>query len=96
MIAAGNAGGLVAGGASAPSAAAPAEVRVLRAFLWEGEVRQAGDVLTLADARDARMLVTWGKAEILPPAPPAEAPPAEPPAATPAPRAARAAKEPKT
>ncbi len=69
-----DAGALVAGGAVAPPAPTPAEVRVLRAFLWDGVVRKVGEVFTLPDARDARALAAWNKVEILPDPEPEAAP----------------------
>lgn len=59
---------LVPGGAVAPSGPG-IRIRVLRAFYWEGEVLPVGAEATIADAREARALVAWGKAEILPEAP---------------------------
>lgn len=56
---------LVPGGAAAPSGAG-VRIRVLRAFRWGGSVLAAGAEAAIADVRDARALVAWGKAEILP------------------------------
>lgn len=78
MLGASSTGALVAGGAKAPPEAV-ADLRVLRAFIWQGVRQEPGALLAAIALRDAQQLVAWGKAVIAPPAPPAESPsPASP------------------
>jgi hypothetical protein len=72
--------GELAGAASRPAdsagelaraASRPADggvaVKALRGLYWPaGVVREAGEEFTVAAAKDAKMLASWGKVEILP------------------------------
>jgi hypothetical protein len=85
MLSSASAAGLVAGGASAPSAPDLVRIRVLRSFIWEREPVAVGTEMQVP-ARWAKEMAWAGKLEILP----------EEPAPTPEPAPTRrAAKEPK-
>lgn len=71
MLGASGTGALVAGGAKAPPEAAT-DLRVLRAFIWQGVRQEPGALLSGVSLRDAQQLVAWGKAVIAPPALPAD------------------------
>lgn len=58
-------GAALVAGASAPAADRTLRLRVIRAFLWDGEVRAVDEVLTLP-YRDGRALITYGKAAMAP------------------------------
>lgn len=59
-------GAALVAGASASATDPQARVKALRAFVWPGGIVGVGDVLFMSP-REARQLVGWGKAEILPP-----------------------------
>ncbi len=67
MLGAASTGALVSGGAKA-LAEAVADLRVLRAFIWQGARQEPGALLPQIGLRDAQQLVAWGKAVIVPPA----------------------------
>jgi len=77
MLGTANAGGLVAGGGNSPPDDLVA-VRVLRAFLWNGQRQEVGTILPGIPRRRVVEMLHWGKAEIAE-AVPAAAEPAQDP-----------------